>query len=76
MAEHQPRKRLTDKESGQNKYAALPPPVDLSKTIASVDVSTAEVEQSGNPDWNEGAILIYESQGGSAHRCAGSSRCW
>lgn len=42
-------------DSGTNKYAVLPTPVDLSKTVASVDVSLAEVEQCGAPEWNEGA---------------------
>ncbi|SKV07878.1 Uncharacterised protein [Mycobacteroides abscessus subsp. bolletii] len=40
---------------GANKYTVLPPPVDLSKTVASVDVSLAAVEQAGTPEWNEGA---------------------
>lgn len=49
------RKRLIDKVSGENPYSELPAPVDLSQTIASVDVSTAEVEHGGSVDWNEGA---------------------
>ncbi|SIE16851.1 Uncharacterised protein [Mycobacteroides abscessus subsp. abscessus] len=40
---------------GANKYTVLPPPVDLSKTVASVDVSLAAVEQADTPEWNEGA---------------------
>lgn len=37
------------------KYAALPPPVDLSKTVASKDVSLAQVEQADSTDSNQGA---------------------
>lgn len=38
-----------------NKYATLPPPIDLSKTVASKDVSLAQVEQADASDWNQGA---------------------
>ncbi|WP_236745827.1 hypothetical protein [Mycobacteroides abscessus] len=38
-----------------NPYTQLPPAIELSETFASVDVSVAEVEQSGNLDWNQGA---------------------
>lgn len=48
------RKDKAAKESGKSKYSELPAPVDLSQTVASVDVSAAQVEQAG-PDWNEGA---------------------
>lgn len=49
------RKPADDNSSATNKYAVLPPPVDLSKTVASVDVSLAEVEQANSPEWNAGA---------------------
>lgn len=49
------RKRLVAKDSGDNPYSELPAPVDLSQTIASVDVSAAAVEHGGSADWNEGA---------------------
>lgn len=55
MSEDRPRKGKRHRESRENKYAQLPPSIDLSKTVASVDVSAAEVEQPGNPDWNAGA---------------------
>ncbi|SIC51456.1 Uncharacterised protein [Mycobacteroides abscessus subsp. abscessus] len=55
MSEERPRKRKHHKETRENKYAELPAPIDLSKTFALVDVSAAEVEQAGNPDWNAGA---------------------
>ncbi|WP_083337855.1 hypothetical protein [Mycobacteroides franklinii] len=45
----------TAEEAGASKYSVLPPPVDLSKTVASVDVSLTEVEQGGTPEWNQGA---------------------
>lgn len=49
------RKSLDENGSGVNPYTQLPPAIDLSETFASVDVSVAEVEQSGNLDWNQGA---------------------
>lgn len=42
-------------QATESKYAHLPPPVDLSRTVASVDVSRAQVEESDATDWNEGA---------------------
>lgn len=55
MPEQQPPKPLDDKESGESKYATLPSPIDLTKTVASIDTSTTEVEHGGSPDPNEGA---------------------
>ncbi|MBL3752923.1 hypothetical protein [Mycobacteroides abscessus] len=55
MSEDRPRKCKRYKEPRENKYAELPPPIDLLKTVASVNVSAAEVEQAGNPEWNAGA---------------------
>lgn len=49
--------------STPNKYAALPPRVDLSKTIANKDVSLAQVEQADAPDWNQGADPYLRIEG-------------
>ncbi|AMW20091.1 hypothetical protein BKG83_22645 [Mycobacteroides chelonae] len=49
--------------STPNKYATLPPPIDLSKTIASKDVSLAQVEQADAPDWNQGADPYLRIEG-------------
>lgn len=53
MSERRPRRPLDD--SGESRYSALPPPIDLSKTTTSIDVSTTEVEHGGSSDRNEGA---------------------
>ncbi|SHU68340.1 Uncharacterised protein [Mycobacteroides abscessus subsp. abscessus] len=48
-------KRKMPKPDPESKYSTLPPPIDLSKTVASVDTSIAQVEQSDATDWNQGA---------------------
>ncbi|AYM42321.1 hypothetical protein DYE20_12860 [[Mycobacterium] chelonae subsp. gwanakae] len=40
-----------------------PRPIDLSKTIASKDVSLAQVEQADAPDWNQGADPYLRIEG-------------
>ncbi|MGL5443162.1 MAG: hypothetical protein ACRDDJ_11910 [[Mycobacterium] stephanolepidis] len=43
------------KKAGPSKYSALPPPVKLSETVASKDISLAQVEQADSTEWNQGA---------------------
>lgn len=44
-----------EQQQPASKYSALPPPVDLSQTVAAVDVSETEVEHGGRPEDNIGA---------------------
>lgn len=44
-----------DETTPRSKYSVLPPRVDLSQTVASVDVSETEVEHGGRPEDNIGA---------------------
>ena len=44
-----------DETAPRSKYSTLPPPIDLSQIVASVDVSATEVEHGGRPEDNMGA---------------------
>ncbi|WP_019511237.1 MULTISPECIES: hypothetical protein [Mycobacteriaceae] len=46
---------MGEEPPAENKYSVLPQPVDLSQTVASVDVSETEVEHGGRPEDNMGA---------------------
>lgn len=54
MSRHR-RKPAHQNSSDEDKYAVLPPRIDLSQTVASHPVSVPQVEQSDQPDWNLGA---------------------
>jgi hypothetical protein len=46
---------IDDETDSESRYSALPTPVDLSQTVASVDASDTEVEHGDTSDWNQGA---------------------
>lgn len=54
---------IDDETDSGDKYYALPVPVELSQTVASVDVSDTEVEHGDTSDWNQGADPYLRTTG-------------